>query len=48
MECYYRSDPIDKNAVRPKGYRQRMYRELLERGPLGDVTEQKSVIKQGQ
>ena len=41
MECYYRSDPIDKNAVPPKGYRQRMYRELLERGPFGDLTEQR-------
>ena len=41
MECYYRSNAIDKNGVPPKGYRQRMYREWLERGPLGDVTDQR-------
>ena len=41
MECYYRSNPIDKNGVPLKGYRQRMNREYLERGPFGDATEQR-------
>ena len=41
MECYYRSNPIDENAVPLKGYRQKMYREKLERGPLGDTAEQR-------
>ena len=39
MECYYRSNPIDENGVPLKGYRQRMYRDWLERGPFGDATE---------
>ena len=41
MECYYKSNPIDKNGVPLKGYRQRMNRERLERGPFGDATEQR-------
>ena len=41
MECYYRWNPIDKNGVPLKGYRQRMNREWLERGPFGDATEQR-------
>ena len=41
MECYYRSNPIDENAVPLKGYRQKMYREKLERGSLGDTAEQR-------
>ena len=40
MECYYRSNPID-NGVPLKGYRQRIYREWLERGTFGDGTEQR-------
>ena len=41
MECYYRSNPIDENGVPLKGYKQKMYREWLERGTFGDATEQK-------
>ena len=41
MECYYRSNHIDENGVPLKGYRQKMYREWLERGTFGDATEQK-------
>ena len=41
MECYYRSNPIDENGVPLKRYRQRTYREWLERGPFGDATEQR-------
>ena len=41
MECYYRSNPINENGVPLKGYRQRTYREWLERGPFGDATEQR-------
>ena len=41
MECYYRWNPIDKNGVPLKGYRQRMNREWLERGPFSDATEQR-------
>jgi len=41
MECYYRSNPTDENGVPVKGYRQRMYREWLDRGPFPDVTEQR-------
>ena len=40
-ECYYRSNPIDENGVPLKGYRQRMYREWLERRTFGDATEQR-------
>ena len=41
MECYYRWNPIDKNGVPLKGYRQRMNREWLEQGHFGDATEQR-------
>ena len=41
LECHYRSNPIDENGVPLKGYRQRMHMEWLERGPFGDVTEQR-------
>ena len=41
MECYFRSNPIDDNGIPIKGYRQRMFREWLERGPFIDVTEQR-------
>ena len=41
MECYYRWNPIDKNGVPLKGYRQRMNREWLERGHFGDAAEQR-------
>ena len=41
MECYYRSNPIDENGVPLKGYRQKMYKEWLEREPFGDATEQR-------
>ena len=40
MECYYISNPIDENGVPIEEYRQRMYREWLERGPFRDATEQ--------
>ena len=42
MECYYRSNRIDENGVPLDGYRQRMYREWLERGPFGDAKEQRT------
>ena len=42
MECYYRSNPLDKYGVPPKGYRQRMYMEWLERGTFGDAAEQRT------
>ena len=41
MECYYKLNPIDENGVPLKGYSQRMYRKLLERGPFGNATKQK-------
>ena len=41
IECYYGSNPIDENGVSLKGYRQRMYREWLERGPFDDATEKR-------
>ena len=41
MECYYRANPIDENGVLLKRYRQRMYRECLERGPFGDAAGQR-------
>ena len=41
MECFYRSNPIDENDVPLEGFRQRMYREWLERGPFGDAKEQR-------
>ena len=41
MECYYRSNSIDENGVSLKAYRQRMYKEWLEQGTFGDVTEQR-------
>ena len=41
MECYYRSNPTDENGVPLKGYRQRMYKEWLQRGPFRDTTEQR-------
>ena len=37
----YRWNPIDKNGVPLKGYRQRTNRDWLERGPFGDGTEQR-------
>ena len=43
MECYYRSNRIDENGVPLDGYRQRMYREWLERGPFGDAKEQRTL-----
>ena len=53
MECFYRSNPIDENDVPLDGFRQRMYREWLERGPFGDAKEQRirdqarAIIKNG-
>ena len=41
MKCCYRWNPIDKNGVLLKGYRQRMNREWLEQGPFGDATEKR-------
>ena len=38
MECSYRSNSIGENGVPLKGYRQRMFRKWLQRGPFGDVT----------
>ena len=45
MECYYKSNPIDENSVPLKGYRERMYKEWLERGPFDNATEQRICVK---
>lgn len=37
---YYRSNPVDNHGVSIRDYRQRMYREWVERG-LFEATEQK-------